>query len=81
MYPAFAAFCCAVLMTTACMNVFDCTITTIFVCCFEDQEVYDSKYMLQPHHKNLAAVFHKKKAKAKAEALEADPEKDSLVSA
>merc|ERR1711988_399076 len=63
MYPAFATFLCAMLMTTACMNVFDCTITTIFVCCFEDQEKYGSQYMLQPHHKALAAVFHKKKGK------------------
>ena len=82
MYPGFAIFCCAVLMTSACMNVFDCTITTIFVCCFEDQEKYDSQYMLQPHHKALASVFNKKgKAKGKEEATKADPEKDKLVTA
>jgi len=81
MYPAIAIFCCSVLMTTACMNVFDCTITTIFVCCFEDQEKYESRYMLQPHHKALASVFNKKRGKDKEAATAPDPEKDKLVEA
>jgi choline transporter-like protein 2/4/5 len=72
MYPAIAIYIGAVLMTSACMNVFDCTITTIFVCCFEDQAKFNSQYMLQPHHKSLAAVF---KRKPKKEA----PEKAGLT--
>jgi len=85
-WPAAAIFFCAVLMTTACMNVFDCTITTIFVCCFEDQEKYESQYMLQPHHSALAKVFNKKPAASTKAALTpkeapADPETDKLVTA
>mgnify|MGYP004360728085 CR=1 FL=1 len=46
-------------MTQSCMQVFECVITTIFVCCFQDKAEFDSKYMSD----RLAAAFHIKRDK------------------
>ena len=44
-YPAGAIGVIAAIITVSCMTVFECTITTVFVCCFKDKAQYDSKYM------------------------------------
>ena len=36
-YPAAIIFLFAAILTLSCMTVFDCAITTIFVCCFQDK--------------------------------------------
>merc|ERR1712167_249305 len=68
-YPAGIIFVLAAVMTWACMTVFECTITTIFVCCFQDKAQFGAKHMSPP----LAKAFHIKQSKdkdkdAKAEA-------------
>ena len=45
MYPTAIITILAMTMTVSCMTVFECTITTVFVCCFKDKAQYDSKYM------------------------------------
>ena len=45
MYSVFMAVLLAIVVTNACMAVFECAITSIFVCCFKDKAQYDSKYM------------------------------------
>ena len=44
-YPAGATLIVAIFVTTACMNVFECVVTTIFVCCFRDSNLYKGKHM------------------------------------
>jgi choline transporter-like protein 2/4/5 len=44
-YPAAIIFIVAAFMTLSCMTVFECSITTIFVCCFQDKAEFDSKFM------------------------------------
>jgi len=56
-YPAALIFVCAGLMTVSCMTVFDCAITTIFVCCFQDKAEFGGKYMSQ----ELADAFQIKR--------------------
>jgi choline transporter-like protein 2/4/5 len=56
MYPAAIITVCAMVMTVACMTVFDCTVTTIFVCCFQDKAEFKAKYMMKDH-KRLATAF------------------------
>jgi hypothetical protein len=77
MYPAIFIFIAALVMTISCMSVFECVITTVFVCSFEDKAEYDGKYMVA--HPGLAKVLnvdlkkHKDKgspAKAEAKAEE-----------
>ena len=74
MYPAIFIFIAALVMTISCMSVFECVITTVFVCSFEDKAEYGGKYMVT--HPGLAAVLnvdlskHKNKSPAKAVELE-----------
>jgi len=58
-YPTLIIFILAAVMTQCCMQVFECTITTIFVCCFQDKAEFDSKYMSD----RLAKAFGIKKGK------------------
>ena len=44
-YPAAIIFVCAALMTSSCMTVFECNVTTIFVCCFQDKAEFNGRYM------------------------------------
>jgi len=44
-YPAIAIFAIAMFVTNACMNVFECVVTTIFVCCFRDKAMYKGRHM------------------------------------
>jgi hypothetical protein len=44
-YPAFLIFLLAVVMTISLMGVFECVVTTIFVCCFQDKAEFGSKFM------------------------------------
>jgi len=44
-YPAAAAFLLGAFVTQACMGVFECVVTTVFVCCFRDASLYNGKYM------------------------------------
>jgi len=60
-YPAAIIFVCAALMTISCMAVFDCCITTIFVCCFQDKAEFGGRYMSS----RLAKAFGIKQAKNK----------------
>jgi choline transporter-like protein 2/4/5 len=55
MYPAMMVFGCALVMMNACMAVFECVITTVFVCSFEDKASYGSRYMQK--HPQLIKVF------------------------
>jgi len=57
MYPAFIIFVTSAVVITSCMTVFDCTITTIFVACFQDKQDFGGKFMSD----NLAAAFGMKK--------------------
>jgi len=52
-YPAGIIYLLALIMTTSCMTVFECTITTIFVCCFQDKAEFGGKHM----SKQLAKAF------------------------
>ena len=52
-YPALVIYVLAAVMTVSCMTVFECTITTIFVCCFQDKAEFGGKYMSE----NLASAF------------------------
>lgn len=45
MYPTVAIFLIAMVIVSSCMTVFECTITTIFVCCFRDMDKYQGRYM------------------------------------
>lgn len=54
-YPAGVIYIGSFLMTGACMSLFECVITTIFVCTFEDKGVYGGKYL--EGHPILAKVF------------------------
>ena len=44
-YPAAAVLLLAGFVTNACMGVFECVVTTIFVCCFRDASLYKGAYM------------------------------------
>jgi len=55
MYPALVVFGCAMVMMNSCMSVFECIITTVFVCSFEDKAEYGGKYMSK--HPQLVKVF------------------------
>merc|ERR1712046_25105 len=44
-YPAIFVFVMAAFVTSTCMNVFECVVTTIFVCCFRDAELYKGRFM------------------------------------
>ena len=55
MYVAIVVFGCAVIMMRSCMDVFECVITTVFVCTFEDKANYGSRYMSK--HPQLVKVF------------------------
>jgi choline transporter-like protein 2/4/5 len=67
-WPAFVVFLLAFVMTQACMTVFECIITTIFVCSFEDNVQYGGRYMQQ--HPHLIKAF----------GLDTGKEKDKLIS-
>lgn len=71
MYPAVVIFIAAFLMANSCMQVFDCLVTTIFVCSFEDKGRYGSKYMSK--HPNLMAVFGVKPGASDDSAAQAPP--------
>jgi hypothetical protein len=43
LYPTAVVFGCALIVTRGCMAVFQCALTTIFVCCFRDKADYKSK--------------------------------------
>jgi len=58
-YPAAIIFVLAALMTVSCMTVFECTITTIFVCCFQDKAEFGGRFM----SKRLASAFGIKQTK------------------
>jgi len=53
-YPAGIIFVLAAVMTSSCMTVFECCITTIFVACFQDKAEFGDKYMSD----RLAKAFH-----------------------
>jgi choline transporter-like protein 2/4/5 len=59
MYPGAIITILASVMTVSCMTVFECTITTIFVCCFQDKAEFGGKYMSD----RLAKAFHIKRNK------------------
>ena len=59
MYPALIIYLIAAVMTIGCMTVFECTITTIFVCCFQDKAEFGGKYMSD----RLAKAFQIKRGK------------------
>ena len=67
MYPAAIITILAAVMTCSCMTVFDCTITTIFVCCFQDKAEFNSKFMTEQHPR-LADAFQIKKKKGDGDA-------------
>jgi len=64
MYPGVIIFVLAAIMTVSCMKVFECVITTIFVCCFQDKAEFGGKYMSD----RLANAFHIKRDDKKKEA-------------
>jgi len=64
-WPAFFVFVAAVVLTGACMSVFECVITTIFTCSFEDKAKYGAKYMRS--HPHLMDVFELEKDSPAAE--------------
>ena len=47
-YPSAIIFVLAAVMTVSCMAVFECVITTIFVCCFQDKAEFEGKYIINP---------------------------------
>lgn len=61
-YPAAIIGVLAALMTVSCMTVFECTVTTIFVCCFQDKAEFGGRFM----SKRLATAFGIKQKKAEA---------------
>jgi hypothetical protein len=76
-YPAAIIFVIAALMTSSCMSVFDCTITTIFVCCFQDKAEFQGRFMADDH-KRLAKAFGIKIPKGESKAASTnEPETSS----
>jgi len=55
-YPAVIITIVAALMTVSWLTVFDCAITTIFVCCFQDKAEFGSRFMSSDHTR-LAKAF------------------------
>jgi len=53
MYPTFFVLFVSAVVSNACASVFECTITTIFVCCFRDKESFDGDFMSE----ELAEAF------------------------
>jgi len=45
MYPTFVVLLASAIVANACTSVFECTITTIFVCCFRDKEFFNGAHM------------------------------------
>jgi hypothetical protein len=45
MYPTFFVLLVSASVSQCCASVFECTITTIFVSCFRDNELYGGKFM------------------------------------
>ena len=45
MYPTFFVLISSAIVSNACTSVFECTITTIFVCCFRDKEFFKGEHM------------------------------------
>lgn len=74
-YPAGVIGVMAALMTVSCMTVFSCTITTVFVCCFQDKAEFDGKYMSP----RLAKAFgiNKKDKKKDGDAAGSDAPKEA----
>merc|ERR1719271_1941968 len=67
-YPAMIIFVMAAIMTIGCMTVFECCITTIFVCCFQDKAEFEGRYMSD----RLANAFGIKRGKGDAGAKGGD---------
>jgi choline transporter-like protein 2/4/5 len=64
MYPGAIIWVLAAVMTMSLMTVFECVVTTIFVCCFEDKKnASDAKYEMRMSDR-LADAFHIKRKKA-----------------
>lgn len=61
-YPALIIFVCAAIMTVSCMTVFECTVTTIFVACFQDKAEFGGKFMATDHKILATALGIKKKS-------------------
>jgi choline transporter-like protein 2/4/5 len=74
-YPAAIIFVLAALMTVSCMHVFDCTITTIFVCCFQDKAEFGGRFM----SKRLASAFGIKQKKGSDTTVETSSADDGAV--
>ena len=74
-YPAAIIFVLAALMTVSCMHVFDCTITTIFVCCFQDKAEFGGRFM----SKRLASAFGIKQKKGSDTSVETSSADDGAV--
>jgi len=55
-YPAVIITIISALMTVSWLTVFECTITTIFVCCFQDKAEFSGRFMAA-EHKRLAKAF------------------------
>lgn len=45
MYPALLALVSAMAIVLCCITVFECSITTLFVCAFHDMQAYDGAHM------------------------------------
>lgn len=45
MYPTFFVLVASAIVSNACTSVFECTITTIFVCCFRDKDYFNGDHM------------------------------------
>jgi len=56
MYPAGIIFVSAALVCISFNTAFECTITTIFVCCFQDKAEFEGRFMAG-HHRTLAKEF------------------------
>ena len=59
MYPTFFVLLVSAIVSQCCASVFECTITTIFVCCFQDKAEFGGKYMSD----RLAKAFQIKRGK------------------
>jgi choline transporter-like protein 2/4/5 len=62
-YPALLIFITAFVMTASCMTVFECVVTTVFVCSFEDKASFGGKYL--QNHPALAKALNVKEKKGK----------------
>ena len=64
MYPALVTLVCAMAIVLCCITVFECSITTLFVCAFHDMQNYEGAHMSDKLRSALS--MPKKKGEDKA---------------